>query len=182
MPTRDVPGWLEQPRERRLAVLGGACLACWALWACLVQPLWTKVRDLRRHVDSQTQRLDSLGRLLQEAPSVEQDHAAFAPYLATEEDEQAQSALLNELEQLSQQAGVQMNLKPRPVKREERVSRLDVELDLEGSQGELLSFLDALLSMRRLVSIERLRIAAQPSQAGLLRANLVIQKITFHSS
>ena len=84
----------------------------------------------------------------------------------------------NEVEALSTRSNLQLNLKPRPMKREERMSRFEVELDVEGSQSNLLAFLDALLSMPKLITIERLRISSVPGKENTLRANLVIQKIT----
>jgi hypothetical protein len=52
-------------------------------------------------------------------------------------------------------------------------------LDVEGPQQNLLAFLDALLAMPRLITIERLRLSTFASKERLLRANLIIQRVTF---
>ena len=61
---------------------------------------------------------------------------------------------------------------------EQYLDRFEVELDVEGPQQGVLSFLDSILAMPKLIEIERLRIAIVPTKEQLLRANLVIQKLT----
>ena len=168
------------PRERRLALVAGAVVGCWILISWIVQPLWDRTRDLHARVQLHTEKLHALSQLLTRVPSIERDYQRVAGYLVAEEDERAHSAFLNELEALTRRSGLQMNLKPRQATRsEERVSRFEVELDVEGSQGSLLTFLDELLSMPVLIVVERLRISIVPAREQALRANLVIQKLTF---
>lgn len=169
-----------RPRERRLALVVGILVGCWALLSGLVQPLWERLRDLRLHVDTHTEKLAALQRLLAQRSSIERDFAAYAGYLQASEGEQAQGALLNELEALSRRSNVQLNLKPRLEQSDERGSRFEIELDVEGSQQSLMGFLDELLRLPRLISIERLRIAAVPAKQDVLRASLVLQHLTVH--
>ena len=169
-----------RPQERRLALIAAGVIGCWAAVSWVVQPLWERVRDLQSHVQSQSERLDALTHMLAESQSVHAHHEALAEYLQAEDDEQAQGAFLNALEAFSRQMNLQLNLKPRAGKRDGRVSRLEVELDVEGSQPQLMAFLDALLHMPKAIAFERLRISAAPAKDDVLRANLVIQKLTFH--
>jgi len=169
-----------RPRERRFALIAMALVVCWLLVSVLVQPLWDRVHHLRLHLQTQTEKLDALSRLLKQAQAVAQGYQAASIYLETGDDERAQSAFLDALEALSQRSSVQLNLKPRPAKREGRMSRFEVELDVEGSQEHVLGFLDALLGMPRLLTIERLRISSVPAKDALLHANLMIQKLTLH--
>ncbi len=103
----------------------------------------------------------------------------MAPYLHAGDAASAQGRLLDELETLSRSASVRLNLKPRPARQDGPMSRFEVELDAEGSQQELLTFLDALLRLPKLITVERIRIAATPAKPDVLRANLVIQQLTF---
>lgn len=167
-----------RPGERRLAFMAGAIIGCWVLVSWVVQPLWDQARELRLQVETQQQKLEAISHLLEQGPSVERRYQRLAPYLEPEDDERTQGSFLNELEALSQRSGVQLNLKPRPVKREDRVSRFEVELDVEGSQAGLMGFLDALLGMPKLLSIERLRLSTVPTKENWLRVNIVIQKLT----
>jgi len=160
----------------RLALVAGGLIGCWVLVAILVQPLWDRGQDLRLKVTVQAQRLEALTRLLNQAPAIDREYERIAPYLEAD-DEQAHGAFLNELEALSRQAHLRLNLKPRAGKQEERVSRFEVELDVEGSQEHVLAFLDQLLAMPRLMTIERLRLASVPTKDQRLRANLVIHKL-----
>ena len=169
-----------QPQELRLALIAAGVIGCWAAVSWVMQPLWERLRDLRTHVHTQSARLEALSRMLAESPSAHADHEALAEYLKAEDDEQAQGAFLNALETLCRQANLQLNLKPRPGKRDGRVSQFEVELDVEGPQQPLMAFLDALLRMPAAIAFERLRISAVPAKEEMLRANLVIQKLTFH--
>jgi len=166
-----------RPRERRLALLAAVVIGVYALVSWMVEPLWNRTRDLRHHIETQQGKLAALSDLLKQAPAIEQDRAEVAAYLSGDEGEEG-GAFLSELEALARRSRVQLNLKPRSAKREERVSRFEVELDVEGSQETLLAFLDELLRMPRLLTIDRLRIASLPSKERSLRANLVIQKLT----
>jgi Tfp pilus assembly protein PilO len=166
-----------RPRERRLALMAALLIGCWALVSWLVAPLWEHVRDLRLQVETQTEQLEGLSRLLAQTPSIERAYQVVAPYLDAQDDDQAQGAFLNELESLARGSNIQLSLKPRSVKQEERIQHFEVELDVEGSQGSLLAFLDALLRMPRLMTIERLRISSVPAKEDALRANLLIHKV-----
>ncbi len=169
-----------RPRERRLALIAAILIGCWVFVSWIVLPLWDLVRDLRLRVEADTKRLRALSHLLAQVPDIERDHQQYAGYLEAADDEQAPAAFLGELEALARRSNVQLNLKPRPGKREERISRFDVELDVEGSQQSLMAFLDELLRIPKLITVERLRISAAPAKPDLLRANLVLQKLTLH--
>ena len=167
-----------RPRERRLAFIAAVFISCWALLSWVVQPLWDRLRDLRLRVDTRTEKLQALQRLFAQAPSIEQEYARYAAYLESGDAERSPGTLLDELETLARQSGVQLNLKPRPGRGGAREGSFEVELDLEGSQESLLAFLDELLRLPRLLAIERLQIAVAPAKPGLLRSNLVLQQLT----
>ena len=171
-----------RPRERRLALGAAVVIGCWGLVAWIIQPLWDRVMDARLHADTQLERLQALGRLLDESPEVEQRYADLSGYLQAGDPVQLQGAFFNELEALSRQSNVELSLKPRPVRHQDQASRFEVELDAEGPQGNLLAFIDALLRLPRLVSIERLRISGVPMKPELLRATVVLQHLAFTES
>lgn len=166
-----------RPRERRLLLCAAVILGCWAFLSWVVQPLWDRMRDLHLHVETHSEKLESLNQLLTQAPTIVRERHQLALYLETEPDEQIRRGFLNELESLSRQSNVQLNLKPRPIKEAERATRFEVEVDVEGRQEHLMTFLDGLFAMPRLMSIERLRISGIPSKPEVLRANLVIQRL-----
>ena len=167
-----------QPRERRLALIAVALIGCWVLLGWLLQPLWERVQALHASVETRHQKLDGITRLLDRAPAIERRFQAAEGYLEPGDDEQAQGAFLNELESLSRTSDVRLNLKPRSASPDAHLSRFEVELDAEGSQANLLGFLDALLKMPKLLSVERMRIATVPAKQDLLRATVVLQKLS----
>ena len=171
--------FLARPRERRLALIAAVVIGCWALVTWLLQPLWERVHDLRLRVGTQTEKLDALSRLLKRASVIDQEYHGIAGYLGPGSGDDAQAVFLNELEALSRNANVRMNLKPRGLKQDERVNRFEIELDIQGSQQELMGFLDALLRMPTLIAVERLRISTIPAREDQLRAALLVQALTF---
>jgi hypothetical protein len=165
--------------ERRLAVAAGTVIGCSAILSLVVQPLWDRAVESRRYAGTQTERLDAVGRLLTQSEEIERAYAAIAGYVQTGDEPQIQQALLNELEALAQAADVQIGLRPRPAKQQDRMKRFEIELDIEGAQQNLLAFVDSLLRMPRLVAIERLRMNGVPLKPELLRATIVLQHLTF---
>ena len=164
-------------RERRLLLCAAVIFGCWAFLSWVVQPLWDRLRDLQLQVTTHLEKLESLSRLLTQAPAIMREHQELALYLETADTEQVRRSFLNELESLSRQSSVQLNLKPRPTKDTDRSTRFEVEVDVEGSQAQVMGFLDGLLAMPRLMTIERLRVSSLPSKPDLLRANLVVQRL-----
>ena len=57
--------------------------------------------------------------------------------------------------------------------------RLALELDVEATQQELLTFLDRLFGSSDLIEVESLRIATSASPERPLRANLTLTKAIF---
>ena len=165
------------PRERRLALVVGVLIGCWVVISLLIQPLWNRLHDLSLEIETQGERVQALQRLVVERPAIDQQYQALSPYLERGSGAHLPGVFLQELEALSRRANIQLNLKPRPINEEERLSRFEVEMDLEGSQAGLMTFLDSLLGMPRLLLIERLRISSVPSRQSVLRANLVIQRL-----
>lgn len=153
-------------------------IGCWLIVSWLVVPLSHRAQDLEQRVDSQTMALEALNRLLARQTSIEQHYQAVAGYLSTDKPEAAEERLLTDLQIFAQQAGVQINLKPRPAKREGQVTRVGVEVDLHTNQDKLFAFLDALLRMPKLVQIEHLQISGAPGQPGILHTQLLIEQLT----
>jgi len=167
-----------RPREQRLALIAALFTACWLVVTVLVQPLWDRAKELELSIDTHSEKFQALTDLMRQAQAIEGRYREAAPWLETDTGEGATGAFLNELESLSEGLNVKVNFKPRVKKRDQHVSRFEIELDAEGPQHDLLVFLDALLRLRRLVAVERLRLSVIPTKERLLRANLVVQKLT----
>jgi len=166
-----------RPRERRLTLMAAAVVGCWVVVSWVVQPLWDRVQELRLHLQTQSEKLAMLHQLLAQAPPTAEESSQVASSAAPQSIEEERGAFLSELEALSRANHLQLHLKPKPIRREGQISRFDVELEVEGSQQSLLAFLDALFDMRKLLSLERLRIASMPTKDNTLRAHLVIERL-----
>ena len=163
-----------RPAERRLALIAVMVIGCWAFVSLVVQPLLVRRDVVRQQVETQSEKLEAIHRVLSQADAVDQVYQQYAPYLDTADG----GTFFSELESVARTASVTMNLKPRPVKTDGRVSRLEVELDVEGPQANLLAFLDSVLQMPKLVAIDRLRLSTTPAKEGVLRANLILRKLS----
>jgi hypothetical protein len=164
-----------RPRERRLALIAGMVIGVWLALTWAVQPLWERVRDVGLGVETRAEKLHAVTRLLEQGPAIERAYHTYGPYLAAGDGEAQERALLQELESLARAASVQLNLKPRLPTASARATAYEIELDAEGAQPQLLEFLDALLRLPRLVSVERLRIAVVPAKPDTLRATLTLE-------
>lgn len=168
-----------RPRERRLAIGAGALIGCWVLVSVVLEPLWGRMQELRERLSGQQEKLQAVSRLIEQAPEADERYRQIAPLLqgAEQPEAAAQETFLNTLEELSRSAGVRLNLKPQPPKRDAKAQRFEVELDVEGPQQQVLGFLDTLLGMPSLISIERVRMSVVPTRSDLVRALVVIQKV-----
>lgn len=164
-------------RERRLTLIAAMLIGAWAAVSWVVEPLWFRARQAEQHVEIQTRKFQQFGDLFAERDAIEQQYQAIVPYLGGG-NAQAPAGFLGELEVLAKRADVQVDLKPKPVKQQGDLSRLGVELQLQATQAQLFAFLDALLTMPRLIEVERLQISSAPGQADILRAYLVIEQVT----
>jgi hypothetical protein len=166
-----------QPRERRLALIAGVVIGCWVLLVYLVQPLWARTQELNERVRQETERLEAMSSLVERAGPAQEAYLAVAPLLGQGEAGANAAFFLNALESMAQSAGVRLNIAPRSSVSADGVSRSNVELDAEGEQQNIIAFLDAVLTMPALASIERLRVSMAPGKSDLLRANLLVQHI-----
>ncbi|GEM_PF-1701483 len=167
-----------KPKQRvTLILLVTVAVVVWALVSGLAAPMWAQLGQLRQEAELTQAKIAKLERLAARKPSIEQNYEAYGAFRSDEPESMTQRGFLDELEQLAGAGNVQLNLKPRPMEQEQRVSRVVVEMDVDGTQDELLNFLDRLLAWPRLIEIERLRISASPSKEYPLRASLVVSKL-----
>ena len=149
----------------------------------VVEPLAGRIKATDATADAAREKLDALTRLLKQAGAITSEYQQeVAGHIGSASQEGATTAaFLQELEALSRSADVQLDLKPRPVKPETQMNRLEVELNLEGSQEHVLAFLDGIFQMPRLLTIERLRLSANPMKGDVLRAHLLLHDLTLMS-
>ena len=164
-----------RPRERRLAFAVAILVGMWAVVSWMLQPLWDRVHDLRYTVQGRRQKFEAMAQLVEQAPMIEQDYDHYAAYVRLMEEPEDRT-VLNDLEELSRRSNVQLNLKPR-AGISGTLGQETVEIDAEGALPNLLGFLDELLRLPRLVTVERLRITSVPAKPNTLRASLTLQQL-----
>ena len=165
-----------QPRERRLAMIAGVLIGCWLMLSWLLQPLWVRVRELNERVGQERDRLEAMTGLAERAGPAQQAYQEIAPLIG-QGGETDQALFLNALETMAQSAGVRLNIAPRSAVTADGLSRSNVELDAEGDQQHVIAFLDAILTMPALATVERLRLSMVPGKSDMLRASLLLQHI-----
>lgn len=164
------------PREQQLALTALLVISAW-VFAWFGLPLWDRLSQLEQRATVSQKKLARLNELITRKPLIEQAYQAYAGVFSDESDELIQGVFLDELEQLARAGNLQINLKPRPIQREGKVSHLAVELEVDATQEALLAFLDRLLTRSSLIELDRLRIAATASTESPLRATLLINKV-----
>ena len=143
--------------------------------------LWNRLMILDRQARAARQRMAQLQALAARAPQIAQRSRAYAGFWSEgSSDERLRQAFFEEMEQFAGEGTLQLNLKPRPFQRQDRVGRLGVELEIAATQAELLAFLDRVFAHPSLVEVERLRIAPTASPESPLRATLIVNKVILH--
>ncbi len=165
-----------QPREQRLLSIAGCLIGAWAIMSFVVHPLWSKSGSLDEEIESKSQKLVALRKVLGDSEYISKEYAALEAYKGSAESETSRRAFLDAIEALSRRAQLQLSLKPRNTKKADETGIFEVEFEVQGGQSQIMSFLDALVSMQELLSVERLRIAHANTRESTLRAGLVVQR------
>ncbi len=165
------------PREQTLALATVVIVCVSAATSRFGLPKLDRLSQLEQQEDVAQRKLARLRELAARQSQIERAYQSSASFRAREPDEVMLAAFLDELEQLARAKTVQMNLKPRPIRREGVLVRLGVELELDGTQEALLGFLDSLFAGPNLIELERLRIGPSPSKGLPLRATLLVNEV-----
>ena len=163
-------------RERTLAIATIAVLVTWAAVSGLALPLWERLSWLRQRAEGSQEKLARLTTLMDRRGSIERQFQRYGVFFSDQPDERLQSEFLDELEQLAGAGNLQLDLKPRSVQHAGRLSRMTVELNVDGTQADILGFLDELLTSPSLMDIERFRLSTTTSAERPVQVSLVVTK------
>ena len=164
-------------RERTLAIATIAVLVTWVAVSGLALPFWERWNLLRQRAEGSQEKLARLNTLVDRRGSIERQFQRYGVFFSDQPDERLQSEFLDELERLAGAGNLQLDLKPRPVQHAGRLSRLTVELDVDGTQTDILGFLDQLLTSPSLIDLERFRLSTTTSPERPVQASLVLTKV-----
>ena len=173
--------WNFSSRERTLTLGVVLLVGMWGVLSWIGWPLLDQFQQLEQQVKVASKKLEKLQGLSNRRPAIEQAYQRYAAFRSGESDELSQGAFLDELEQLARAGNVQISLKPRPVQRQERVSRLGIEVEVASTQEAILAFLDRLLASPSLVELDRLRLSTTASKDAPIKATLIINKVVVHN-
>lgn len=163
--------------ERRLTVATTILVVGWLALSGAILPLWDRLGLLHQQAEGSWEKLARLQGLVDNRQSIDQRYRRYAEFFSEASDEALHSEFLDELERLAGAGGLQLNLKPLPVEREGRLSRITVELEVDGTQEAILDFLDQLLASPDLMDVERFRLATTASEERPVQASLVVTKL-----
>lgn len=170
-------------RERHLAIMTAALVATWLVVSWVVLPLWDRLSLLHQQGGGSEEKLARLQTLLHHRGDIERQYQQYTAYFSRDPDEVLHSAFLDELEELAGAEGLQINLKPQSVERDDRLNRVTVELDVDGTQEAILGFLERLLTAPQLMEVERFRVSTTASVDRPVQASVVVTKLVLrHAS
>jgi hypothetical protein len=173
-----------KPRERRAIAGAGVLIGSWLAVVWLIQPLWEQMRELQGRIARSQQRLEAISRLFAQAPEITRRYQLLASSLSPDgQAGQQPQTLLETVQATCSQLNLQPSLKPRVAKSAQGgEERLEVDLGVEGPQGQVFALLDALMRLPRLMTIQELRILSVASRTDTLRATIILQDGTPRSS
>ncbi len=169
-------------RERHLAIVTAALVGTWFVVSLVVLPLWDKLSLLQEQGGGSEEKLSRLQTLVSRRGEIERQHQRYSAYFSRDPDEILQSAFLDELEGLASTEGLQLDLKPQAIERRDRLNRVSVELEVDGTQEAVLGFLERLLTSPQLIEVERFRISTAASVDRPVEASILVTKLVLRQA
>ena len=156
-------------RERLMALAAVLVLGSAVIAARVLGPMWDRAQRLQAQVTRMSSQLQAAQRVSHAGGVGSEAAALIQQERLALQDPQPQLRLFEELDVLARQSGVRLDLRP------SASEGLGVQAALEGGQAQVLAFLDAILGMRRLISIEQARLTGGGGAAGSVRMELALQ-------
>jgi Tfp pilus assembly protein PilO len=166
-------------RERLLFTVTVSIIVSAILVNFIVSPLNKKWRRLNSEILALKTQLRRYAVILSQQKKIESRYNLYADYLKAESsNEEAQAAVLQEVENLARSAGVVLtNVVPSSLEDKDFYRQFNLRIELEASIPSLTRFLYEVQNSRQLLSVGRLSIATKAGSAEILRCTLQIGKI-----
>ncbi len=122
-------------------------------------------------------------RYIQQRDSVNNVYLKYDKYIQQKDlevsDEEEMAALLNEVEKIAQETSVHItNIKPSPAKKLLFYKKYSLEMNCRAAMEKYIEFIYSLHQSVQLIRVERLKIAPQGKNASLLKARMLITKVS----
>ena len=130
-------------RERRIAVLAGACLVSTVLYVCVVEPYAKDLYAAHKRAQQAQSEVDRLAILIANRDTIAAEYARVKGAMSTAATEhQMTVALLEEVDKAARSAGLQLiNVKPLTSQEHGTFWRFGLELQTQCEAHQLVEFL-----------------------------------------
>lgn len=163
-------------RERLLALFAGVIIAGALLFFWIVAPLSKKIENAKADLEGKEAKLESMKRLLSRSASIDKSHEALRDFFPPDAEADTLT-VLDELQLMASKLSLQLNLKPRGLRSENKVQYFEVELEVQGRQEPVLSFIDSLMRLPTVFLIDRLRVNNAPTRDHQLKGSILLRQV-----
>lgn len=116
--------------------------------------------------------------LARKKPKIESEFKTYAGLLHPEESGQMRTQTLAEIEKVTREKSLKViEMRPLPTRRQGLFQEYLVEVNMEGTMGQLVQFIYQLQGTSGLLRVERLQISAKSSQGSLLKAVMTVSRV-----
>ncbi len=168
-------------KEKRLLMIAIAVILVFCLHAFIVLPIGRAFTGVDAGIRKAELDLVKGRRIVTEKDSVRQEFAQYKQLTGTAgSDNEETAALINEIEQLSDNAGIHVaDLGPRAAENKGGYKKYSVDIKITSQIGPLTDFISKLNSSSQVLIVERLRLSpqARPKERGTLDVNMTISRI-----
>lgn len=168
-------------REKFLFGVTACVILSLGFYILVVEPLYKRWSDLDSDFEAAKSRLFKNLKLLSQKESLERQYEKYKVYMEkTQAAEDETAAILKEIENVALSCGVKITgIKPKAARQFKTYRKFRIEVVAEAKIGQFMKFIYDLESSKRLLKVERLVLSLKGTQSELLKATLIIRKISF---
>jgi hypothetical protein len=144
----------------------------------LINPMSSRMRQLNNQIQSEVMRLKLNQEYINQKDAVSAEYGKYSGYTKKSgSDEEEQTKMLGEIENLSRQAGVPIsNMKQSAPQAMNSYKKYEVKLDAEGSMDAVVNFLYLVSASPQLLRAENVTLS-KDKDSDAVRASVTVTKI-----
>jgi Tfp pilus assembly protein PilO len=147
----------------------------------ILNPINRRIQQVNQEIKTSEKQLKMGLYNLSQKETIISEYGKYSQYfksLGSEEEDTA--AILSEIETVAKKSNMTLlNLKPLPSKDKGFYKEYSIEVETEGTIESLINFIYRLNTSTQLLRVEKLRLSLKDKDSGLIKAPLLITKISF---
>jgi Tfp pilus assembly protein PilO len=147
----------------------------------VISPVGDKVQRINQEIKFSEKKLSRDLRNINNKDAIESEYRKYKNYVkkSSASDEEDVANILGEIEGLARSAGVNLvDIKPQATKQADFYKEYAIAVEVEGTMEQVITFLHNLNSSTQLLRAVKLRIGLKDKESSLIKASLLVTKIS----